>query len=363
MRVQNSEFRVQWDALADRMSAPALHVRHSFSDGGSVFHRERKQARAGNLTQKAPPCISWIHRLDSRLRGNDEEQMREKRLETREKRAKKTRKRFLSSLYPLASILLLACSQPTTFAPPITQAEIEAEQKRQLHISHTNPFPAIVEPVRVTEKKKRRLGKVADRITPEGSKLCYELFGGKNANHRCNFALVLEGKGGVNAYADGEKVVVSAAMMEFAEDDTHLAYVLAHELAHNIMEHPQRSGQNMAAGAILGAVIDAAAGTRGFSNLGAQAAMLSYSPDFEREADYIGLYILARAGYDINSAPDFWHAMSAHDPTGIYTRTTHPTNAERYVSMRKAINEIHSKRQIGMELMPEFLPQQHAQKH
>ena len=261
----------------------------------------------------------------------------------------------------LACGLLVACSKATTYAPSASPSEIAEEQRLQSRAAADNPFPPIVEPVKRTEKMKKRLQYVANRIGPESVRLCNEIFADQR-NKRCNFRLEITTQRGINAYANGEKVVITPAMMMFAEDDTHLAFVIAHELAHNIMDHPQRAQQNVLGGAILGTAVDILASSAGastggaFGKMGAQGVMMRYSPDFEKEADYIGLYILARAGYDISRAPNFWRAMSQHDPDGIYVRTTHPTNPERYVVMRKTINEINSKRQIGMPLMPEFLP-------
>ena len=88
--------------------------------------------------------------------------------------------------------------------------------------------------------------------------------------------------------------------------------------------------------------------------MGAQASLLAYSPSFEHESDYIGLYILARAGFDYQNAPEFWRLMSRNNPQGIYNRTTHPTTPERFVAMSKTIEEINAKKAKGLRLLPNF---------
>ncbi len=260
---------------------------------------------------------------------------------------------------PITLFLLTACAQPTTYAPNVTPQELAAEQRAQHEAALVNPFPPVVEPVKPTPKMQKRLQKIANRIAPEASRLCRDMHG-TNLDKKCNFALELSGSRGVNAHADGEKVVITGPMMVFAGDDTHLAFVLAHEIAHNMMEHHRGLRSNVAMGAVLGGVIDALAASQGYDTggtgieAGAEAGALSYSPSFEREADYVGLYILARAGgYDIRKAPDFWRAMSQFDPSGIYVGKTHPTNPERYVAMQKTIKEIAFKQQHHIPLLPE----------
>ncbi len=255
-----------------------------------------------------------------------------------------------------ATLLLAACAQPTTYSPSYTQAELAEEQKYQEAASKENPFEKIEGEVEVTSEMLARMERIEAKVVPQSEILCKELFGNTRP---CEFTTEVSAEAkGINAFADGKRVVMGPTMMEFAKDDTQVAFVLSHELAHNIMKHPDAGMKNTMGGLILGSVIDAAVGgTDGtFGKLGAQAGRLQYSPDFETEADYTGLYILARAGYPIEKAPEFWRAMSQYDPQGIYARSTHPTNAERFVVMRKTINEIRSKQQLGMPLVPEFIP-------
>lgn len=254
-------------------------------------------------------------------------------------------------------LLATACAKPTTFSPSVSAEELKAEQEYQKQAAQANPFEKIEEEVKVTSQMLARMEKIESRIVPQAEKLCRELH--PDPSYQCSFTTEVSKEAkGINAFADGKRVVMGPTMMEFAGNDTHVAFVLCHELAHNIMMHPQSGAKNTTAGMILGTVLDAAVGGTGgaFGKLGAQAGRLSYSPSFETEADYIGLYILARAGYQIEEAPNFWRAMSQYDPQGIYARSTHPTNAERFVVMRKTINEIRSKQKLGMPLLPEFLP-------
>lgn len=256
---------------------------------------------------------------------------------------------------------MAACSSPTTNVPSATQAEIRAEQGRFSEEVKRNPLQKVStnEAVPATAAMKARVKAIAKRVEPQAERLCRELY--RDANSKsCQYGLELSTEPRINAFADGEKVVLTTSMIKLAQDNDHLAFVFAHELAHNIMDHPSRVGRNAMGGSLLGTALDIGAAAAGvstggaFGQIGGQAALLRYSPSFELEADYIGLYILHRAGYNIEDAPNFWRAMARHHPDNIYNSTTHPTNPERFVVMNKTINEIRSKEKLGMSMLPEF---------
>ena len=165
----------------------------------------------------------------------------------------------------------------------------------------------------------------------------------------------------INAYADGEQVVITTGMMRFATD-AELAVVVGHEIAHNAMGHISAMKSNSLWGAIAGALADGLSAAGGvqtggaYAQLGADAGASRFSQDFEREADYVGLYILARAGVEIDQAPEFWRHMAIANPGSIGLATSHPTSAERFVRLEQAVIEIEEKRQDGRPLLPEMKP-------
>ena len=175
----------------------------------------------------------------------------------------------------------------------------------------------------------------------------------------CAFATVLNSTHEINAYADGNQIILTLGMMEFAQDDKNLALVISHELAHNNEKHIDSIKQNAMVGGLIGLFIDSAVssvtGARSstYSDLGAQSGALAYSADFEREADYIGLYYMARAGYPIEGVADFWRKMALRNEAAIKMTTSHPATAERYLAIDKTVAEIKSKLVKGMELVPQ----------
>lgn len=158
----------------------------------------------------------------------------------------------------------------------------------------------------------------------------------------------------VNAFADGKNIIVSQGMMRFAKADSELALVVSHELGHNVMSHINKKRVNAIGAGIVGLVIDAAIGgngsiTRGMMDMGAGA----HSVAFEQEADYVGIYAMARAGYSTGNAAQFWRRMAAeNDAKTINTGGTHPTSPERFIAIQKAHEEVSKKRASGAPLVP-----------
>jgi hypothetical protein len=168
----------------------------------------------------------------------------------------------------------------------------------------------------------------------------------------CDFPAFLVMNESLNAFADGQRIAIFRGMLRFANDQ-ELAIVIGHELAHNFMGHIEAAQRNN----FLGTLAEILAQSRGVPTQGALGAAiaLAYSPAFETEADYVGLYVLARAGIDIQDAPKFWRRMAAASPRGISQRgliASHPATAARFVAMEKTVREIEAKRAAGQPLEP-----------
>lgn len=169
----------------------------------------------------------------------------------------------------------------------------------------------------------------------------------------CDYPIEVVGEDAVNAYADGKKIYITNGMMRFAETDDELATVIGHELAHNQMGHLDKKGNNQLLGILVGAIITVATGvdvTNMAGNIGAGA----FSQEFESEADYVGMYSCARAGYDITASPNFWRRMGAEHPRAISHGMTHPNTATRFLALEQTIKEIDQKRSEGKELLAEL---------
>lgn len=259
--------------------------------------------------------------------------------------------------------MLAACQTPVTVSPKVTEQEIQAEKEYQREqmdrVQAQGGMPKLWHRKKGAQAQFERIG---ERIEKAGAEICREM--GLPAQKRsCYYYFMLSTGRDINAEADGTNIIIPTGMVRFVANDDELAYVMAHELAHNLMRHTDAKITNASVGAIFGAVLDAAVASQGgganngFENAGRSVGAISYSPSFEREADYIGAYIAARAGYDTRRAADFWRRLSYQVPDGADGGLTHPMNAERFVALNKTVTEIEYKRKHRMPLIPEFQPQ------
>lgn len=137
----------------------------------------------------------------------------------------------------------------------------------------------------------------------------------------------------------GGKVVVYSGILPLTQNETGLAVVMGHEIAHAVARHGNErlSAQLVAefGGQTLSALMSSnSAGAQQVFNtvygLGAGGAVLAYSRKHETEADEMGLYFMALAGYDPNEAINFWQRMAAKGgakPPEFLS--THPSDSRR----------------------------------
>jgi membrane-associated protease RseP (regulator of RpoE activity) len=179
---------------------------------------------------------------------------------------------------------------------------------------------------------------------------------------RCSIPILLKTEQIAGAFTDGNRIVIHSNMLRVTQTDDELAAVIGHEFAHVTMGHLDKTAQNRTAGTIGGMVVDVGfallgfntggAFMRGFGNAGAE---VNYT-NFEREADYVGAYYTARAGYDLAAAERIWRAMAVEKPASIFTAGLHPTSPERFLLMQKTKEEIAEKKRRNEPLIPEARP-------
>lgn len=170
----------------------------------------------------------------------------------------------------------------------------------------------------------------------------------------CKYNILLVPEDRINAFSDGKNIIFTNGLVRFCENNDELAFVVAHEIAHNVMGHISKKKGNVAIGTVFDVLL---AVTLGVNTGGAFGKMggAAYSKGFEYEADYAGLYIAARAGYDISSAPNFFRRMAAEHPKSMEKSfaASHPSSPERFVAMEKTVQEIKEKQKLGKPLIPD----------
>ncbi|MGH8678615.1 MAG: M48 family metalloprotease [Burkholderiales bacterium] len=176
---------------------------------------------------------------------------------------------------------------------------------------------------------------------------------------QCAYPVDLAVSDQVNAYSDGNRIVVTTAMMDLVKSDDELAMIVGHELAHNTMGHLAKTGTNAAIGAAtgvaLGAVLAGFTGVNVMSPMaqaGEAAGRKVYSQAFEAEADYVGCYYAARGGFDVSNGATLWRRIAVKHPDGIHMGEDYPTTAHRFVAMEETAKEIALKRARGEQIVP-----------
>ncbi len=163
----------------------------------------------------------------------------------------------------------------------------------------------------------------------------------------------------VNAFCmPGGKVVIYTGILPIAQGEDGLAVVMGHEIAHALAHHGnERMTQTYGVqGALV--LIDAylqvrtaqsesaeqaqnrelfRQGVMTASGLGAQVGvLLPFSRLHESEADKIGLYLMALAGYDVDAAAPFWERMQAKaGQTPPEFLSTHPSPDTRSANLKQ----------------------------
>ncbi|MBK7379356.1 MAG: M48 family metallopeptidase [Ignavibacteriales bacterium] len=155
----------------------------------------------------------------------------------------------------------------------------------------------------------------------------------------------------INAWCmPGGKVVVYTGILPLTKDETGLAVVMGHEIAHAIAQHgaermSQGLLQQLGGVALTVALKDKPQETQNLFmtayGVGTTVGvMLPFSRTQESEADRLGLIFMAMAGYNPNSAVDFWTRMSqmgGQKPPEFLS--THPSDATRIADIKNELPE------------------------
>jgi len=140
-----------------------------------------------------------------------------------------------------------------------------------------------------------------------------------------------------NANADGITVNVNAGLIDYVQDDAELAAVMAHEFAHNVLRHRER--------------LNEAGVSRGVLGVGRETRPIRIT---EIEADRLGVWLMARAGYDPQAAVRFWARFGPH-PLNFLRSRDHPGWRDRIRAIEGEIVRISTARAAGRQAEPDFV--------
>jgi hypothetical protein len=170
----------------------------------------------------------------------------------------------------------------------------------------------------------------------------------------------------VNAFAlPGGFFYVYTGLVIKAQEESELAGVMAHEIAHVCARHGTKNATkgDIVQLAMIPAMILLPGGWAGYGIYeGMQFAIpigfLKFSRDDERQADYLGLQYMYKAGYDPNSYITFFERILADEKRqpGTIPKlfSDHPPTPERIEKSEKEIAEILPARETYVVTTSEF---------
>ncbi len=172
----------------------------------------------------------------------------------------------------------------------------------------------------------------------------------KNSDAKVPFTIKVIDDDSINAMAlPGGFFYVNSGAILAADEESELAGVMAHEIAHVAAHHAMREQTRMNYAQLSTIPLIMIGGYAGYglyeaANIGIPLTFLQFSRDFERQADYLGLEYMYRAGYDPQSFLAFFEkvqSLEKHKPGAVAKAfDTHPQTPDRIEATEKEIAQI-----------------------
>ncbi len=174
----------------------------------------------------------------------------------------------------------------------------------------------------------------------------------RNSDAKVPFTIKVLDSEEVNAFAlPGGFFFVNSGLILKADSESELAGVMAHEIAHVAARHGTRQATRgqLAQIAMIAASIAVPYTMAGYAamqgaNMAIPMGFLVFSRRMEREADFLGLQYMYKAGYDPTSFVDFFEkvqTMEKRKPgTVAKVFSTHPMTDDRIASSQSEIQNL-----------------------
>ena len=167
----------------------------------------------------------------------------------------------------------------------------------------------------------------------------------------CAFKIDIGNADNVNAYSDGQRVMITRGMVNFAQSDEAIAYVLAKDIAHNVLGHAATTKQAYTVGGIIDNLVAVRPDT---SMLIGSAGVKPMPQELDAAADNLSLYMVARAGYSVEGVRGFWQRLTTQYPATVLNGYTanHPAVSYRLSVIDKTVTTIRNKQASRQQLVP-----------
>ena len=188
----------------------------------------------------------------------------------------------------------------------------------------------------------------------------------RNSDAKVPFTIKVIDSDEVNAFAlPGGFFYVNSGLILRSQEESELAGVMAHEISHVTARHGtcQATKGELMQLASIPAMIFIPYTWAGYAmyqglNMAIPLTFLKFSRDAEREADFLGIQYMYKAGYDPNSYVTFFERIQADEKRrpGTIPKafSTHPPTPERIENTQKEIARILPARQEYIVTTSEF---------
>ena len=171
-----------------------------------------------------------------------------------------------------------------------------------------------------------------------------------NSDTKVPFTIKVIDSEEINAFAlPGGYFFVNTGLIELAEDEAELAGVMAHEIAHVAARHGTRSATRAQLIQFASIPLLFIGGWAGYgiqqaANFAIPMTMLKFSRNFEKDADFLGVQYMYKAGYDPASMVQFFERLKAKQKKNknavAKAFSTHPLTKDRIKLLQKTIDEL-----------------------
>ncbi|HWB85255.1 MAG TPA: M48 family metallopeptidase [Bryobacteraceae bacterium] len=172
----------------------------------------------------------------------------------------------------------------------------------------------------------------------------------RNSDAKVPFTIKVLDSEEVNAFAlPGGFFFVNSGLILKADNEAELAGVMAHEIAHVAARHGTRQATRGEIANLMSIPLIFMGGWTGYAirqgaGLAIPMGFLTFSRGFEREADYLGLQYMYKAGYDPTAFVDFFEKIETLEKKkpGTISKvfSTHPMTDDRIKASQEEIQKI-----------------------
>jgi predicted Zn-dependent protease len=149
----------------------------------------------------------------------------------------------------------------------------------------------------------------------------------------------------------GGKMTLNTGLIALTEWDEHkLATVLGHEIAHALLEHGRvsmgRSAVTLGTLQVIGQSFKMGQVRLNTLAEGMNTVTLPMEREHEREADLLGMQLMARAGFDPVKGAAIWVDMGGEEPLPLLAQRltayqgSHPASAERLANLTEIARQL-----------------------